>query len=410
MNPFLVIAVALVASVTLERCFPRTKLMYKEGWNTRAIIFNTIQMLVVILGAHTWEVWLQGPSLFKLPWSPFYNGLFAYLINTWIFYWFHLIRHDNPFLWLLLHAQHHSPERLEAITSFYKHPLEVLCNSLIIAVLTCPILGLDAQTNAWLTVFAALSEFFYHINISTPYWVGYFIQRPEMHLFHHQQDKRITYNYGDLSIWDILGATFFNPTAEQVAAVKTGFSQDRERQLGDILLAQNVLTERPVKMWPKDFGRCMLITMLFLLGCLSVIGVVFNSPAIRAVGFMSVASPLPYVFSAFQGVETFSTSYTMDVYFKNGTMTQLTLDHKLYARLGGSYQRRNVIGAVFSHGFLFVEPNMLEIRGQILNKGLCEGRWSKEFGIDEPIQKVVINVKSKTRGNEGKLWKMLVQC
>jgi len=53
-------------------------------------------------------------------------------------------------------------------------------------------------------------ELFYHWNIKTPKWLGYFIQRPESHCVHHQYGLH-AYNYSDLPIWDILFRTFKNP-------------------------------------------------------------------------------------------------------------------------------------------------------------------------------------------------------
>ena len=334
MNPFIVIFVGFIIALSLEKLFPRNRLPYKVGWVSRAVLLNLIQFLVVIVAGYTWEVWLEGPSLFKLPWSPFYNGLFAYLINTWIFYWWHYVRHTNNALWLWVHQIHHSPVRIEAVTSFYKHPFEIIINSWIITVLTCPILGLDAQTNAWLTIFSALAEFFYHINISTPYWVGYFIQRPEMHLGHHKEDRQFTCNYGDITIWDILGGTWFNPTKKEVAEIKTGFTQDRERKLLEMLCGRNVLPERPKKL-PPNILKCFFISMLFVLGSLNILGTIFDSQAMKGIATVSTASPLPFVFSSYHDIETFSTTFNMDITFKNGTNQQLPIDHKLYARLKG---------------------------------------------------------------------------
>jgi hypothetical protein len=50
--------------------------------------------------------------------SPALGGLIAYFI----FYWWHRWRHESDLLWRLFHQIHHSPQRLEVITSFYKHP------------------------------------------------------------------------------------------------------------------------------------------------------------------------------------------------------------------------------------------------------------------------------------------------
>src|SRR5581483_8298282 len=196
---------------------------------------------------------------------------------------------------------------------------------------------------------SALAEFFYHINIATPYWVGYFIQRPEMHLAHHREDKQFTCNYGDITIWDILGGTWFNPTVEQTKEIKTGFSQDRERKIMQMLVCQNVLPERPKKL-PIKILQCGFISLLFLLCSLNVVGTIFDSPTMKGIATVSTASPFPFVFSSYQGIETFSTTFNMDITFRNGTNQQMLIDHKLYSKLKGPYNRRNVIGAVFSHG------------------------------------------------------------
>lgn len=409
MNPFLIITVFLVISITLEKLFPRVNLPYKKGWMTRALIFNVIQLLVVIIGGYTWEKWLNGPSLFKLPWSPFYNGLFAYLCNTWIFFWWHFVRHENIFYWRFVHQMHHAPERLETITSFYKHPIEFVLNSLIITVLTRPILGLNDDTNAWLTVFSAIAEFFYHINISTPRWLGFFIQRPESHLAHHYLDKRCTWNHGDLVLWDMLNGTFWNPTLEEEKTIRTGFSNDKERtEFWKIMKGDDVLKKK--MFLPKDLIQCFFISCLFALGILNTAGLIFfNSPEMRGPAIISVASPLPFVFSAFNSVETFSTKMDMDLTMKNGTIMNIPIDHKLYAGLKGPYNRRNVIGAVFSHGPFFDKPEMIKIRDQVLDWGFCQGKLS-DFGIHGKVDSAMINVKSKTLGNEGKLWQMKVVC
>lgn len=409
-NPFAIIFGGLIFTMIVEYILPNRQLKHKKGWVTRAIIFNIIQLGVVILGAITWEKWLEGPSLFKLPWSPFYNGLFAYIVNTWIFYWWHLLRHENNFCWLVFHQFHHSPEDLEVLTSFYKHPIEILTNSLIITVLTGPILGLDSQTNAWLTIFSAFSEFYYHMNVKTPWWTGFLMQRPESHLVHHSRDKQFVKNHADLPIWDILGGTFFNPTNEYIDTLETGFSKDREQNWVKILSFQNVLSERPKKL-PKNLIHAAIITLLLLLGSLQMLGLIFRSNQVKGLAFVTTAAPLPFVFTSFAGVETFSTTFELDILLKNGTNTLVNMDHKLYAKLQGPYNRKNVIGAVFSHGPFFVDKNMIKIRDQVLDWAICKGHVIREFiNQDIQVQTAKIIVRSKTKGNEGKIWFLDVNC
>jgi len=45
---------------------------------------------------------------------------------------------------------------------------------------------------------AALGEFLYHTNCRTPHWLGYVLQRPEMHRIHHDDMLRFR---------DVLGAS-----------------------------------------------------------------------------------------------------------------------------------------------------------------------------------------------------------
>jgi sterol desaturase/sphingolipid hydroxylase (fatty acid hydroxylase superfamily) len=54
------------------------------------------------------------------------GAILGYFVITFVYYWWHRWRHEVPFLWRWLHQVHHSPARIEIITSFYKHPLEML--------------------------------------------------------------------------------------------------------------------------------------------------------------------------------------------------------------------------------------------------------------------------------------------
>jgi len=107
-------------------------------------------------------------------WSPAIGGLIAYLILTFVFYWWHRWRHTVNFLWLALHQVHHSPKRIETITSFYKHPLEIVLNSLLIGSVNFLILGLSLEGAAFSLLFASVGEYVYHMNIKTPHWLGTF--------------------------------------------------------------------------------------------------------------------------------------------------------------------------------------------------------------------------------------------
>lgn len=225
----------------LERLNPGWKLPNVPTWTIRVLAINLVQLIVVVLAGFTWEKWLSAYSVFLL--SAYVGnvagGVIAYFIATFIFYWWHRWRHTVDFLWTHFHQIHHSPQRLEVITSFYKHPLEMTVNSVIGSLLVYSLLGLSAEAGAVYTLCTALGEFFYHTNVKTPQWIGYIFQRPEMHRIHHEYEKH-THNYGDIVWWDMLFGTYRNP---KKFTSSCGFDEEKELRLGDMLRFKDVHRE-----------------------------------------------------------------------------------------------------------------------------------------------------------------------
>ena len=229
----------------LERLIPGWKLPAVPTWTIRVLAVNFLQLLVVIVAGLSWEKWLSAYSLFHLSrhvpaWA---GGLLAYFVATFVFYWWHRWRHTVDFLWLHFHQIHHSPQRIEVITSFYKHPVEMTVNSIIGGLLIYTLLGLSAEAGAIYTLCTALGEFFYHTNVRTPRWIGYIFQRPEMHRIHHEYEKHAN-NYGDIVWWDMLFGTYHNP---EKFTTSCGFDPPREERLLDMLRFKDVHKEKHVK-------------------------------------------------------------------------------------------------------------------------------------------------------------------
>jgi Fatty acid hydroxylase superfamily len=97
-------------------------------------------------------------------------------------------RHHSNLLWRVCHQIHHSPAHIEVVTAFYKHPLEIAADALLISVVLYLFLGASVEGVVWYNVFAAFGEYFYHSNIRASRWIGFFLQRPEHHSIHHQLD------------------------------------------------------------------------------------------------------------------------------------------------------------------------------------------------------------------------------
>jgi sterol desaturase/sphingolipid hydroxylase (fatty acid hydroxylase superfamily) len=208
-----------------------------SGWWVRALLLNGVQGVMVLLAGVVWDPWLARHRLWSATEFGVTNGaILGYLVITFIYYWWHRWRHEVSFLWRWFHQVHHSPQRIEIVTSFYKHPLEIFANSILSSVIVYLGVGLEPAAAAEAVLLSGLAELFYHWNVRTPYWVGFFFQRPESHCVHHQEDVH-SYNFSDLPLWDMLFGTFRNPRSWNVHC---GFGADRETRLMAMLLGHDV--------------------------------------------------------------------------------------------------------------------------------------------------------------------------
>lgn len=238
MSPLILVVIAIgIVMIGYELARPARDWPDVAGWWGRAIFFNGIQVGAVYLAGVAWDGWL----IENRPWSldgvdPVVGGVLGYLVLTFIYYWWHRARHESQFLWNWFHQFHHSPRRLEVVTAFYKNPTEILANSLISSIVAYLLVGLSPEAAAYAMLLSGCAEFFYHWNVKTPHWVGYFVQRPESHCVHHQRGLH-RYNYGDLPLWDMLFGTFYNPRNWDD---RCGFEADEELEIVDMLVGRDV--------------------------------------------------------------------------------------------------------------------------------------------------------------------------
>ena len=207
-TPTLLIIISAIIFLILERVRPGRELPNAPGWYGRALLVNAGQIAITFSTATVWTKLFGSASLFKLAalQMPLLEGFIGWFVGTFFFYWWHRVRHMDGW-WQLFHQVHHSPARIEAITSFYKHPVEILADSALAAAVMYPLLGCSLEGALWFNFFAATGEFFYHSNFKSPPWLKYFIQTPELHSVHHELDVH-RYNFADLPIWDRMFGTY----------------------------------------------------------------------------------------------------------------------------------------------------------------------------------------------------------
>jgi sterol desaturase/sphingolipid hydroxylase (fatty acid hydroxylase superfamily) len=221
----------------LERVLPGRPLPHSRNWYLRALLVNFVQLGITLSLARLWTDIFGTQSVFDIAaWEmPAVEGIFGWFVGTFVFYWWHRLRHHSGF-WLIFHQIHHSPSRIEVLTSFYKHPVEIAFNSTLTAVILFPILGCSILATFWYNFFAATGEYIYHANYKSPKWLRYLIQTPELHSIHHQLDVH-KYNFSDIPIWDRLFGTYKDTVSFMP---ECGFPNQNEERLGEMLVFKDV--------------------------------------------------------------------------------------------------------------------------------------------------------------------------
>jgi sterol desaturase/sphingolipid hydroxylase (fatty acid hydroxylase superfamily) len=96
--------------------------------------------------------------------------------------------------------------------------------------------GLSAQAVTYVLYATMFLATFQHLNVRTPQWLGYIVQRPESHSIHHGRGVH-QYNYSDLPLFDILFGTFRNP---KEFASENGFYDGASAKIAQILLFKDI--------------------------------------------------------------------------------------------------------------------------------------------------------------------------
>jgi len=221
-NASLVELILFLILFSLERLTPARKFQISNRWflHLTLIMFFAFTWFFVVL-----VVWSLIPNLWTglSNLSSWLQILIAYLVYSFIAYWYHRIRHITPILWRYIHYMHHSPAHMDTRVTFWRHPLEIILDSIII-IIVGKLIGVSIEVMICVLIVESSLELFHHCNIHTPKklrWIGYFIQLPEQHLIHHQRGLH-RWNYGTVTLWDTIFRTVRIP---QVWSGKVGLPE-----------------------------------------------------------------------------------------------------------------------------------------------------------------------------------------
>lgn len=231
-----IIITVFLCVFTLEVIAPASKNHCDRRWMILASGISLFQSITTIGAGVFFVEFFSHISVYNF--SYLHNitqGILGFLLTSFVAYWWHRAMHKFDLLWRLFHQLHHSPRRIEALTSFYMHPFDGIAATFINAVCCYLVLGLNAYGTGVSLILAALYNIYIHADIKTPYFLGFIIQRPEMHRVHHKHMHH-SQNYG-LAILDLLFGTFSNPK-EYVEEV--GFDEARENRIYEMLKNKDV--------------------------------------------------------------------------------------------------------------------------------------------------------------------------
>lgn len=131
-------------------------------------------------------------------------------------------------------------------------------------------------------------------------------------------------------------------------------------------------------------GEALRVGALATLALAQMAGHLLDLPALRAIAAATGASPAPKVFSAVQGLETYSTAFHLDWTDTDGRAHTRRITSEMYAGLEGPYNRRNAYGAVLAFGPVMASnPATSPMFHSVLRHALCgERRVLRELGLD----------------------------
>ncbi len=230
------IPITFVTFLTLERLAPARAqptipfwLLKGFGFFVMTAVISTVPpaILAGVLASHA------ALHLDRIGWLP--AGLVAFFVTDLLHYAIHRLQHNWPWLWRWTHQMHHSAERVDVAGSAVFHPFELALFSVISTVVSV-MLGISPESAALAGFLGAALGMFTHLNVRTPRWLGYVIQRPEAHSIHHARGVH-AYNYGNLMLWDLALGTFRHPVT---FTGPYGFWDGASRQLVPMLAGRDV--------------------------------------------------------------------------------------------------------------------------------------------------------------------------
>jgi len=229
---------SFLAFIAYEAIRPARKDLPRVAWwRTKGIVFFVLTAVISSVLPFVWADFVAKHALLNLSGLGTVAGAAAgYVVFQLVGYWWHRLQHTSSFIWRWSHQMHHSAERVDTFGAFWFHPTDMVGWTFVSSFALTVVVGLSAEATTAVLLAVTLLSIFQHANIKTPRWLGYFVQRPESHSWHHARDRHRD-NYADLPLFDIVFGTFDNP---RDFAPSNGFYDGASLRLADMLLFRDV--------------------------------------------------------------------------------------------------------------------------------------------------------------------------
>jgi sterol desaturase/sphingolipid hydroxylase (fatty acid hydroxylase superfamily) len=222
--------------LALERLAAARPLPEVAGWWLRAsLLFVSTMAIGGLVPMLVGEIFAGRAPLRLQALGTWGGALVGLLCGDLVAYCLHRLQHANAALWRYTHQLHHSAERVDVLGAAFLHPFDIALGSLATSTAVA-VLGLSPGAVAVAVIVTLFMGVLQHLNVRTPVWLGYLMQRPESHSWHHARGHH-TGNYGNLALWDLVFGTFHNPREFTADA---GFYAGASARMADMLRGRDI--------------------------------------------------------------------------------------------------------------------------------------------------------------------------
>ncbi|MBN8853803.1 MAG: sterol desaturase family protein [Sphingobacteriales bacterium] len=206
--------------IWLERKIPYKKGMpvFREGFWVDLVWYTLIQSYFLKILIFDYIItpmdraWHLSSLHLVTSWPLAMQVLFFLVIHDFYIYWFHRWQHHSKLLWRT-HEAHHSNKEVDWLAGTRSHAVEILINQTV-EFAPIVLLGANPLVVPIKALLDAVWGMYIHSNIDVRSGkLQYIINGPEMHQWHHANDRRVFYaNFSTkFALWDWLFGTAFLP-------------------------------------------------------------------------------------------------------------------------------------------------------------------------------------------------------